>query len=1336
MVLGQSLAAEFIVTNLQDDGVGSLRENIRAANRSTGTNTIRFTIDGTIKLHSPLPAVVGIVEFLGRAPEQTIISGEKRTNAFSLFQVNQGASAILRKLTIQQAVSTVPGGAIHNSGRLSIEECLIANNQAMDQGGGIYSVGQLICVSSTICSNTVIGKLGTNVVTTGGGGAFKGTGGGLQIAGGSATMTNCTFSGNVAIGGKGGNNVDINGGGGGGGGGEGSGGGIHVAIGNLLLVNVTITRNRALGGLGGEGSGGGGMGGDGMSRGGGLFSDQGAVQLLNTIISDNEAKAWVDLGPALGGYQSLGHNLLGQIATNQFGTNWWVPSDLINLPAGLEPLGDYGGPTLTHRLSNTSPAIGGGGSLAEGAPILDQRGAVRPQDHGIDIGSVEFGKIQQNVIFLPIADKVYGDTPFQVNAESSSDLPVNYSVVNNLNATESSAVISITGAGSVSVKAVQSGDENHFPASSIQTFNVTKAPLTVSAESLTRPFGQPNPPFLINYSGFKLGENASVLNVPPSLTTLATINSPVGSYPITISGGSDNNYSFQGYSSGTLLITPSPQTIVFDPITTKTYGEVFTTRASSGSGLPVSFTVESGPAISSGPNGSTITLTNLGVVTINANQVGNPNHATATMSQQSFNVEKAPLILTVENNTKPFGQPNPPFQITFSGFRLGETSSVLNTQPLAFTTATTTSPVGTYPINVNGGSDDHYTFQGFTPGTLVITPKPQTIVFDPIHSKTYGDIFSLHANASSGLPVVFTVGSGPAISSGPNGSTITLTNLGVVTINANQAGNPNHGAATLSQQSFNVEKAPLTLRVENQTKPVGQPNPPFQLIYDGFKLGETNTVLNTLPSTSTTATTTSPVGTYQITVTGGSDDHYTFQGFTPGTLVITPKPQTIVFDPIPTKTYGDIFSIHANSSSGLPVIFTVGSGPAISSGPHGSIITVTNLGAVTINANQAGDLNNGAAKLTQQSFTIDKAVLTLTVENHTKTVGQPNPPFRFTDSGFKFGETRSVINTLPSMSTSATVGSPAGTYPITIAGGSDDHYALKLVSGLLEIRNPAPPPIVTIVSQTNGSIYISPITLPIVAEVQNPPTPVKKVEFFAGNVVIGTSTNTPPFVNWTNIPSGTNVVVAEVTFADGMVVDSKPIHITVLPEVPFVLSLVDTNSLLVRQTGLFHQTVTLTNPTPNDLVGIRLLITNLPPNSRVENATGKTNGVSFIQYDQPLPAGQHVDLHVEYYVPSRAVPHPIFSTQLISTPLTTPPTGELLATIQTLKFQNQGNLVEFQTELGKTYFIQYSTNLISWKTAVPSITGNCSKIQWIDTGPPKTQSAPLAMRFYRIISIP
>ena len=86
------------------------------------------------------------------------------------------------------------------------------------------------------------------------------------------------------------------------------------------------------------------------------------------------------------------------------------------------------------------------------------------------------------------------------------------------------------------------------------TLTITKAPLTASVGNYSREYKQKDPEFVINYIGWKNGDDESVLIAKPVATTTATKESPVGEYPITVSGGEAQNYEFN-YVNGVLTVT-------------------------------------------------------------------------------------------------------------------------------------------------------------------------------------------------------------------------------------------------------------------------------------------------------------------------------------------------------------------------------------------------------------------------------------------------------------------------------------------------------------------------------------------------------------------------------------------------------------------------------------------------------------------------------------------------------------------------------------------------------------------------------------------------------------
>ncbi len=89
-------------------------------------------------------------------------------------------------------------------------------------------------------------------------------------------------------------------------------------------------------------------------------------------------------------------------------------------------------------------------------------------------------------------------------------------------------------------------------------------------------------------------------------------------------------------------------------------------------------------------------------------------------------------------------------------------------------------------------------------------------------------------------------------------------------------------------------------------------------------------------------------------------------------------PQTISFPAIPNKVYGDTaFVPYATASSGLPVFFTLVSGPA-SINPVTNYLTILGTGNVTVKATQQGNIVYDTAAPVTRTFTVNKAPQTIT----------------------------------------------------------------------------------------------------------------------------------------------------------------------------------------------------------------------------------------------------------------------------------------------------------------------------------------------------------------------
>ena len=245
--------------------------------------------------------------------------------------------------------------------------------------------------------------------------------------------------------------------------------------------------------------------------------------------------------------------------------------------------------------------------------------------------------------------------------------------------------------------------------------------------------------------------------------------------------------------------------------------------------------------------------------------------------------------------------------------------------------------------------------------------------------------------------------------------------------------------------TLTITKAPLTVGVKNETITEGDAIPAFTLTYSGFKNSDTEeTAFTTKPVAKTTATQSSPAGTYPITVSGGEAQNYALT-YGQGTLTIEKKiePVTITADNL-TMTYGDnvpklTYKSEGAELNGTPSLTTT----ATKTSPVGTYPITVAKGTVT----------NEQVTYVAGTLTITKAPLTVGVKNETITEGDAIPAFTLTYSGFRNSDTEATaFTTKPVAKTTATPSSAAGTYPITVSGGEAQNYALTYGQGTLTIE--------------------------------------------------------------------------------------------------------------------------------------------------------------------------------------------------------------------------------------------------------------------------------------------
>jgi hypothetical protein len=282
--------------------------------------------------------------------DQTVIDGNNSGSVVT-FETGEDSTAILKGFVIQDGSTDNGGGIKCSASNPTMENLIIRENQAVNNGGGIYISDNSdpylynISLLDNTCTNDDGGGIAminsngnlTSVVISNNS-VPSGVGGGIYLYNSSPDLVNCLISNNLS---------------------QGDGGGLVCNEGShAQLVNVTITENFANDG------------------GGGFACGNSSPVFLNSIISGNagnweqEVSIWDEYSEPVFNYCNTDMEEVGE-------NNFYADPLFVD-----EDNGDF-------CLSNLSPCIGSGTS--SGAPINDIEGNLRPYPPGSnpDMGAFE-----------------------------------------------------------------------------------------------------------------------------------------------------------------------------------------------------------------------------------------------------------------------------------------------------------------------------------------------------------------------------------------------------------------------------------------------------------------------------------------------------------------------------------------------------------------------------------------------------------------------------------------------------------------------------------------------------------------------------------------------------------------------------------------------------------------------------------------------------------------------------------------------------------------------------------------------------------------------------------
>ena len=255
---------------------------------------------------------------------------------------------------------------------------------------------------------------------------------------------------------------------------------------------------------------------------------------------------------------------------------------------------------------------------------------------------------------------------------------------------------------------------------------------------------------------------------------------------------------------------------------------------------------------------------------------GTVTNTNVTYVDGTLTIGKAPLTIAAGTYTKKQGEALPEFTFSYEGFKNNETKAVLTKQATVSCSATEASAPGEYPVTVSGAEAQNYAIS-YTNGKLIVVAADAVIVKAKSYTREYGEAnptfeFTTEGAVLEGTPEIIC----EAKATSPVGNYDIIVKQGTVT-NYN---------VTYVNGTLTIGKAPLTVSVGNYSREQGQDNPAFVLTYQGWKNGESESVLLSKPVATTTATKNSAMGDYPITISGGQAQNYKFE-YVNGVLTIT-----------------------------------------------------------------------------------------------------------------------------------------------------------------------------------------------------------------------------------------------------------------------------------------------------------------------------------------------------------------------------------------------------------------------------------------------------------------
>ena len=259
-----------------------------------------------------------------------------------------------------------------------------------------------------------------------------------------------------------------------------------------------------------------------------------------------------------------------------------------------------------------------------------------------------------------------------------------------------------------------SNSNYQLPTTVTQDFTIGKAALTVTAKPKTITYGDAPANDDVEYGGFVNGETSVVLGGTLSYAYNYAQYGAVGSYTITPSGQTSDNYDIT-FATGALTVQKKALTINAKDQTI-TYGGSISSAISD-------VTIDTTNGLVAGDELTSISLTKTetnynatayddditpGDAVVMRGEADVTANYNISYGKGDLTINKADLTISADNKEREVSEANPTFTVTYSGFVNGDDASKLTIEPIIGCNATASSPVGTYTITPSGAKAANY----------------------------------------------------------------------------------------------------------------------------------------------------------------------------------------------------------------------------------------------------------------------------------------------------------------------------------------------------------------------------------------------------------------------------------------------------------------------------------------------------------------------------------------------------------------------------------------------------------------------------------------------------